>query len=263
MRLLKLLAISFTLYSSIPMPRFPWKEEDMSKSLACFPLVGALMGALVYGLNAVRPMADLPVAVRILLTLALPLLITGGIHLDGFMDVEDALHSYGDIPKKLEILKDPHIGAFAVISLVKWMLLYAAAITAILLRIRDNGQQAQRMVLLFGLNFVLSRCLSGLLALTLQKAKKEGMLYEETKENQKPVLVFLLLQLIAVVTGMLILHPAVAAAILVTILIWTVLYRQQALKHFGGVTGDTAGFYLTVGEILAALAMAAAMYIGF
>ena len=60
------------------------------------------------------------------------LLITGGIHIDGYMDTMDAVHSYGDREKKLEILKDSHIGAFAVIMLVTYVLAAAGAFSYIL-----------------------------------------------------------------------------------------------------------------------------------
>ena len=52
-----------------------------------------------------------------------PLLVTGGFHVDGFLDTCDALHSYQSMEKKQEILKDPHIGAFAVLSLLTAVLL--------------------------------------------------------------------------------------------------------------------------------------------
>ncbi len=54
----------------------------------------------------------------------IPVWITGGIHLDGYADTCDALSSYGDREKKLEILKDPHCGAFAVIRLCSYFLAY-------------------------------------------------------------------------------------------------------------------------------------------
>ena len=47
--------------------------------------------------------------------------------MDGFMDTMDAVHSYGDRTKKLEILKDPHLGAFAVICAVVYLLLYTGS----------------------------------------------------------------------------------------------------------------------------------------
>ena len=56
----------------------------------------------------------------------IPVWITGGIHLDGYADTCDALSSYGDREKKLEILKDPHCGAFAVIRLCSYFLAYFA-----------------------------------------------------------------------------------------------------------------------------------------
>ena len=59
---------------------------------------------------------------------AIPLIITGGFHADGFLDVSDSLCSYGSREKKLKILKDPHIGAFAVIRLAVYYLIYAAAL---------------------------------------------------------------------------------------------------------------------------------------
>ena len=55
---------------------------------------------------------------------SIPLLVTGGFHLDGYMDTMDALHSYQKKEKKLEILKDPHIGAFSVIMARVYGLMY-------------------------------------------------------------------------------------------------------------------------------------------
>lgn len=63
--------------------------------------------------------------------LAIILLVTGGIHMDGYMDTMDALHSYGSREKKLEILKDSHIGAFAVIMTVLYVLIAAGAYSEI------------------------------------------------------------------------------------------------------------------------------------
>ena len=61
----------------------------------------------------------------------LPILLTGGIHLDGFMDTSDALASYGDRVKKAGDFKDPHTGAFAIIGLGLYLLLYAGAVLSL------------------------------------------------------------------------------------------------------------------------------------
>ena len=65
---------------------------------------------------------------RVFITAAIPLVITGGFHVDGFMDTMDALCSNQGRERKLEILKDPHTGAFACIFLVCEMTLYGAAL---------------------------------------------------------------------------------------------------------------------------------------
>ncbi|MBO6015200.1 MAG: adenosylcobinamide-GDP ribazoletransferase [Lachnospiraceae bacterium] len=234
------------------MPHFTWKEDDMAHSLLFFPFVGAVIGALICLVNLPVAAARLPVAVRILLTLAIPLIITGGIHVDGFLDTEDALHSYASMHRKLEILKDPHVGAFALISFLKWILILGAAISAILLNARTDF----KMLLIFGLSFVVTRCLSGLTSLLFRKAKTDGMLYEETKK-QSTAIFFLGVQLLVSGTLMVYLNALCGALLLLALGLFTCCYRHRTYKEFGGVTGDTAGYYLTVCELLGAVILAA------
>lgn len=82
---------------------------------------GAVLGLW---LHLALDVLNLSAAVSALVGAAVPLLVTGGIHMDGFLDTMDAVHSYGDRSRKLEILKDPHLGAFAVISFGVYMMLY-------------------------------------------------------------------------------------------------------------------------------------------
>ena len=245
------------MYSKIPMPPFKWKEEDMADSLLFFPMVGIVIGAAVVVLNVVYPFVSIPVAVRILLTLLLPLIITGGFHADGFMDTEDALNSYAPSERKLEIMKDPHLGAFAVISLVKWLLAYAAALTAILL----NEKCDPGILLILGITFVISRSLSGLGALLFRKAKKSGMLYEETKQKRTVVKVFLVAWLLLSAAAMIYLSPIHGGAVLLALLLHILYYRYKVYREFGGVTGDTAGYYLTTAEVISAVVLAVVIYL--
>ncbi len=257
MKIFRYLAVSFSLYSKIPMPRFTWREDDMAHSLMFFPLVGAVIAALIYVLNRAPALAALPVALRIILTILIPVAVTGGFHLDGFMDTEDALCSFASGEKKLEILKDPHIGAFAVISLVKYLLIYAAAVTAILLSEKSGTSQ----VLILGMTFVISRSLSGLTSIMLKKAKKEGMLFNESKNRQTLSKICLCMFLIAALLIMFLSNALCGAAVTVAFALCTVVYRHRAYKEFGGVTGDTAGYFLTVSETFAAVALAVVLYL--
>ena len=117
MTVIKSFFIAFSLYSSIPVPQFTWKEEDMKYVLCFFPWVGAVIGALVYLWGRFCNHCAVGTLCYSLIGTAIPLIITGGFHVDGFMDTMDAFHSYQPRERKLEILKDSHIGAFSVIML--------------------------------------------------------------------------------------------------------------------------------------------------
>ncbi len=255
MKILRLLALSFSIYSKIPMPHF--KNEDASGSLIFFPLVGAVIGGLIVLINVGMIYAGIPAAVRIILTIFIPLAITGGFHADGFMDTEDALNSYAGTERKLGIMKDPHIGSFAVISLIKWMLVYAAAVTAVLL----SSKCGMNVLIILGLVFVASRCLCGLTSIVFRKAKREGMLYEETKDKERLSVCALTAFLITACALMLYMDLLCGAAVTAAFGVCTLRYRYIAYKEFGGVTGDTAGYFLTTSEIICTAALAVSLYL--
>ena len=114
MHLIKGFAIAFSIYSKIPVPQFQWEEEDMKYMMCFFPWIGAVIGGGVYGWNWVCHRFMIGDLCRAFVTAAIPLVVTGGFHVDGFMDTMDAFHSYQSKERKLEILKDSHIGAYGV-----------------------------------------------------------------------------------------------------------------------------------------------------
>ena len=118
MIVLQTIAVAFAMFSAIPVPQFDWNEKNMRYAMCAFPLIGAVCGAL-WCLCGALP---LPALVRAGGFCLVPVWVTGGIHLDGYADTCDALSSYGSREQKLEILKDPHCGAFAVIQLCSYFL---------------------------------------------------------------------------------------------------------------------------------------------
>ena len=123
--MLKSIAAAFSMYSAIPMPYIEWDEKTMRYAFCYFPLVGAVIGLCEYLAFVLLDMVGVGIMLKSCVAAVLPVIISGGIHIDGFMDTSDALGSHADREKKLEIMKDPHIGAFAVIALAVYMLLYA------------------------------------------------------------------------------------------------------------------------------------------
>ena len=127
MIVLQTIAVAFAMFSAIPVPQFDWNEKNMRYAMCAFPLIGVVIGA-AWCVCGALPLPGLAKAAGFALV---PVWVTGGIHLDGYADTCDALSSYGDREKKLEILKDPHCGAFAVIRLCSYFLAYFALCTAV------------------------------------------------------------------------------------------------------------------------------------
>ena len=110
--------MAWGMFLSIPCPAKIWDEKARPWQLIYLPLVGLLVGALWALAGFLLGMwGHLPVLAAAILT-ALPFFLTGFIHLDGFMDVTDAVRSCRDLPRRREILKDSHVGSFAVIGVV-------------------------------------------------------------------------------------------------------------------------------------------------
>ena len=243
------LIIAFSMFSRFPMPRADWREENMRYVFCWFPLVGLVIGAVMAAAFALLEGLGAGSLVRAAVMTALPILLTGGIHLDGFMDTADARSSMGNRERKLEILKDSHIGAFAVIHLAVYMVLTLGAWGAV------SDLKAAAIVCS---GCILSRSLSGLAAVTLPGAREKGMLASFTKPSQKKtVRLVLVVWAIAAVLLMAYMEPltALAAACGAMLALWH--YRRVAINEFGGTTGDLAGWFLQECELFILLAAAA------
>lgn len=244
MGIIKAVCIAISTYSTLPVPRFSWEGEDMRYALAALPLVGVLGGAALLAWQYISVRLGFGPLLFAAVATALPLAVTGGLHMDGFCDTVDALASHQPRERKLEILKDPHVGAFAVIYCAAYLLLTLGIYTE-LYRSPALGVVAA--------GFVLSRALVALCAVTLPNARGgEGMLAAFTDTAQKRVVcIICLIWALAAAALMLCLRLSAGLAGLLLALLGCGLYRHAvALKQFGGATGDTTGFFLQLCELL-------------
>ena len=85
------LLVALSTYSSLPMPQFEWNEKNMRYAICCFPAVGLLCCGLLLLWNWFCGMMQVNAVLFAAVAVCLPLLITGGIHMDGYMDTVDAL----------------------------------------------------------------------------------------------------------------------------------------------------------------------------
>lgn len=250
MSVIKSLVIAFSMYSKVPVPHLELEEKDMRYVMGFFPLVGVVIGLVMYVLYKAAYYMHVPDICTSLILMVMPVIITGGIHLDGYMDTCDARNSYGDREKKLVILKDSHIGAFAVIRLLAYYVVFFAFTYCIVC----NGHD--RAVMMWVFTFYLSRIVSGYAAVNLKGARSKGMLHTFTSTaDRKYVNIMLSVQLVLcfVAAGLINIIQAVVMYVVAGAVF--LYYRYMAYKEFGGVTGDLAGYLLCISELCMTIAI--------
>ena len=99
MTMLETIAVAFSMFSAIPMPQFLWNEKNMRYALCAFPLIGAVIGGICWGAWSLCGLLGLPNLLRGAILTLIPVLVTGGIHLDGYSDTCDALASHASQEK--------------------------------------------------------------------------------------------------------------------------------------------------------------------
>ncbi|UOF89807.1 adenosylcobinamide-GDP ribazoletransferase [Fodinisporobacter ferrooxydans] len=111
----------------IPVPPLSASEGDWQKSAAYYPLVGGILGVLIYAASMLF-INRMPMPVGAVLSLSFWVYLTGGLHLDGWMDLADGLGSNRTREQMLAIMKDSRVGAMGVIAGVLVLLVKAAAL---------------------------------------------------------------------------------------------------------------------------------------
>lgn len=248
MKLYKSLTLTFAMYSVIPMPRTDWDEESMEWVFSCFPLVGLVEGALLWlWLTAARWMEADPLVAGAVAT-ALPVLLTGGIHLDGLCDTFDALGSHQPRERKLEILKDSHIGAFGVIGCALYLIL--------LFSLWCGVYAAPEKLTLAAAVPVVGRSMVSLAAITRRNARGSGLLATFTAPaagvgNRVVIGLWVAASLLGL--G---LYSPFSRWMLLSVLALSWYFYRMTERAFGGITGDLAGWYLELLELVMLLALA-------
>lgn len=248
MSIIRKIAASFTMYSKIPVPFIRFEDKDYENIIAFLPLTGLVIAVIMYVVRYLAVLAAFPETVTICALILVPLIITGGFHVDGFLDTADALASYRSVEEKRRILKDPHVGSFAVIGLVICGLF---SLVGLGLLTHVEALQGLRLYPVICTVFIISRCGAGLTSVYIKKANDEGMLAKEAKNAGSPVKIFLFIQLVAAYVYVAYTDIWAAITLIGAYIFFTLIYRSMVLKNFGGVSGDTAGYYVTVSEVFA------------
>ena len=231
--------MSWGMFLAIPCPCRIWDEKARPHMVACLPLTGGVVGLVWAAMAWLLQRLGCPAPLRAVLLAAAPWLVTGFLHLDGYMDVCDALLSRRDLAMRQKILKDSHCGAFAVICMV----LLAACQCALF-----AGAPWLRLLPLGALPVASRACAS----VAVQRLRPMGTSqYAAMKRGTGLQLVFPLVCLLAacvvppVLCGAAGLAPLAAAAGY-CLAVW------RGFRQLDGMSGDISGFGLTLGELAGA-----------
>lgn len=227
------LRTAFGLLTTLPVGiSEPWQSGDSGRAGIWVPLVGVVIGGLTW-LCWLALSKYIPPPVAGLGALLMWVGLTGGLHLDGLADCCDGLPGSASRERRLEIMKDPHLGAFGVIGLFFVLTLKATALSL--------------LAPSSGLSIVLAATLGRWLILPasrLPQARPGGM-GADFAAGVRPAAVWITATLpisLAVLLGM-----QGAFAVLAALISGAALLRL-AWKRIGGVTGDVLGALVEVAE---------------
>lgn len=237
------LVVAFGCFSKVPMPRVEWDRDSMRYAMVFFPWVALAIGLVLWGWLALCRTASVGVLLRAAGVALAPVAVTGGIHLDGLADVVDAQSSHAELARKREILKDPHTGAFAIVGVACYLVAYLALAS-------ELDAAPATAALLAGMHWQ-SRCLSGVATLAFPRSTGQGMLAAfGASADKRRSLAALVAEWVAGVAAAAWVSGAASAAMAaggVASLLWL---RRFAARQFGGMSGDLAGFFLEVAELV-------------
>ncbi|WP_107950427.1 adenosylcobinamide-GDP ribazoletransferase [Lysinibacillus parviboronicapiens] len=231
--------LAFQFFTVLPVHKeIPLSKVTITGMFACLPWIGALMGtvvaAIIFSLTQWTASSDMLLAFAIVASFAL---FTGGLHLDGFIDMGDAYFSYRDREKRLEILDDPRVGAFGVLA-VLFLILGKMIVLHELF--------AQEKLSLWMLVFIpfLTRVGMSFYFMSLNCSKEKGLAYFFKTHLQQGLLTsFMFITLVIALSGMFFVTGfSIVPVILVAVLaIAFMVFRQFTRRNFGGVSGDLLG----------------------
>lgn len=259
------LLITLGMYTIVPVPQRSWTERGMRWTMVWLPFVGLIISGgwlLLLWLYISGVIGSFVAAAFLTLW---PIVVTGGLHMDGLADAADAIGSRRDRETRLRIMKEPTSGPSAIIwtsavllaQTMAWLellnLRFISSIDSVINH--DLG-----WIILLLIPFV-SRILAGLGVTILSPARSNGLV--KTFRDVLAPAVLPLLILIAALTaaGCLLLNIYVGLITVIAAFICFVSWLIMCRRSFGGVTGDLAGFLIVVSETLLLIVLAVFMFI--
>lgn len=239
MKILESIVVAFQFLTRLYLPiNVEWDTANLRRSLMWFGFVGAFIGVILAGAMTLFNRFDLIPAVSAIIILLIWIFITGGMHIDGISDMADGFFSMRDKEKTLEIMKDSHIGAFGVITIVFLLLIKFEMLKEFII--------IEKNVCLLILPPTIARIAAGLVLSFYETTKKSGLGY--TFHSSDPrifwaigFVVTLIISSILNIKSLIFIGIAILASNLMAL--W-------AKKKIGGLNGDIYGAIVETVEVI-------------
>jgi len=231
--------IAWQLLTIIPSPpRYRgYGAENLGHSISFFPVIGLFFGLVLFGLDYLLGLFLPSIVVNILLVIAL-VILTGALHLDGFIDTCDGLVVRSSASDKLKIMADTQVGVFGVVGGCCLILAKFASLVAL-----PEGLRATALILMpllsrWGIVYAIS---------AFPPAKKEGMGWAiKQGANWKGMAAATIFALVIALALLSWWGAALLAALF--LILWAV--SKYLCSRFGGLTGDNYGAINEFAEVV-------------
>lgn len=238
----------FSMFCAIPTPfMHVWDESVRGIMLTMFPMVGAFIGVIWSLVGILLDKINCPQMLSAAVMAITPFILTGGIHLDGYMDCCDGIFSRRDLERRREILKDSHVGSFAVVGLAILFMVSFAAFASFEL---ENTYYWNLIFIA-----VMSRCCSALGITSLRPMGHSEYAGDFQKSISKTNVAILIV--FAVVDAVLSFYffgiKGIVSVFTAATGYWISVW--YAFRQFDGFSGDVTGFGHTISELCGVLAL--------
>lgn len=239
------LIAAFQFLTRLPIPiTVPFHRPVLIRSVIYFPIVGFVIGSIVAA-AAWLLMLFIPPWPAAVLLLALWTALSGGLHLDGWMDTADGVLSHRSRERMLEIMKDSRVGAMGVIAAVMLLLLKASLLAELL------GSDELRLVQIAPLLMMASMWSRAWMAAAIagwpsaREGEGMGVLFNGVKGIQAAIGLLLSAVISLITLNISVVNGSVAIMLVFALLVLTSLCGGLLAiwlnKKLGGLTGDTYG----------------------
>lgn len=228
------LAIAFSMLTTLPLFKIKTiKQGDNGKAVGFYPLVGLVLGFIVYFawilLGDLLPQTHLKVLLFVFF-----ILLYGAIHLDGFADTVDGLFVY-EKEKALEVMKDPNIGAMGAIFVFLFLIIKLSSFLAL------------HDLFLFVLVPMLSRYGAVVAIKKYDYVRKDGIATLAKNELTRKIFIFSSLFVFAVGA---VFDFKIFLLLFVFTIVSTLVLCEFFKKKYDGLSGDMYGFVIEINELL-------------